>query len=89
MPWPYNGYVYILTPSPESWQNTRRTCQSYGGDLAVVGIKDYKTRLWVCIVTVGLYVLCISLLYNHGNLFHVVCASMRQTGLNYFLEWFH
>ena len=45
LPWPHNGKIYSLTATAGSWSGARRECQSYGGDLAVTGIRDYVTRL--------------------------------------------
>ena len=37
-------YIYRLTPGSQSWQKSREICQSWGGDLAMHGIKILKNR---------------------------------------------
>ena len=41
---PFNGYQYKLTPSLQSWVSTRSICQSWGGDLVVYGVRDFRTK---------------------------------------------
>ena len=37
-------YVYKLVPNLLSWQESRRVCQNWGGDLAVYGVKTLENR---------------------------------------------
>ena len=37
---PLNGYQYKITPTSQSWDDGRRICQSWGGDLIVYGFQD-------------------------------------------------
>ncbi|XP_076806553.1 C-type lectin lectoxin-Phi1-like [Clavelina lepadiformis] len=37
-------YRYELTPSLQSWSASRSVCQNLGGDLIVVGAKDFAAR---------------------------------------------
>jgi len=43
---PFNGYQYKRTPRSQTWEESRRTCQNWGGDLAVFGIRDFGTRTY-------------------------------------------
>ena len=44
-PWPYNGYVYSVTATRQSWNSSRENCEGMGAQLAVYGVKDYATRV--------------------------------------------
>ena len=37
-------YVYKLVPNRLTWQESRRVCQNWGGDLAVYGVKTFRNR---------------------------------------------
>ena len=37
-------YVYKLVPNRLTWQESRRVCQNWGGDLAVYGVKTFENR---------------------------------------------
>ena len=37
-------YVYHLTPGRQSWQESQQYCQTWGGELAVHGVKTLKNR---------------------------------------------
>ena len=37
-------YIYRLTPGSQSWQKSREICQSWGGDLAMHGLKSRDNR---------------------------------------------
>ena len=37
-------YVYKFNPSGQSWQESREFCQSWGGDLAMHGVKTLENR---------------------------------------------
>ena len=41
---PLNGFQYKLIATDGGWQNSRRACQTVGGDLATHGIQDWETR---------------------------------------------
>ena len=41
---PPGFYIYELTPHHQSWQESRRYCQNWGGDLAVYGVKTLENR---------------------------------------------
>ena len=40
----FNGYQYKKTPRAQSWEASRSTCQSWGGDLAVYGVQGLGSR---------------------------------------------
>ena len=35
-----NGYQYKVTPNAQTWEESRRVCQSMSGDLAAEGFRD-------------------------------------------------
>ena len=41
---PLNGYQYKVNSILQSWNDSRRTCQSWGGDLIVHGFRDHTAR---------------------------------------------
>ena len=41
---PPHVYIYRLTPGLQSWQESQRFCQSWGGDLAMHGMKTLENR---------------------------------------------
>ena len=40
----HHFYVYQLTPGRQWWQESRQYCQTWGGELAVHGVKTLKNR---------------------------------------------
>jgi len=44
---PFNGYKYKVTPDQRTWNESRRVCQSWGGDLIVHGFRDYAVRVTI------------------------------------------
>ena len=41
---PPHVYIYKLTSSKRSWQQGQQSCQDWGGDLAVYGVKTLENR---------------------------------------------
>ena len=41
---PPHVYIYRLTPGRQSWQKSQEFCQSWGGDLAMHGVKTLENR---------------------------------------------
>jgi len=41
---PWNGYQYRVTNTKSSWHTSRGECQRYGGDLAVIGMRNTAIR---------------------------------------------
>ena len=39
-----NGYEYKITSEKKSWEGSRAECQSEGGELAAVGMRDINIR---------------------------------------------
>ena len=37
---PFNGYQYKAIMEPQSWEESRSICRSWGGDLIVYGVRD-------------------------------------------------
>ena len=37
-------YIYEVTPNTQSWQNSQKYCQNWGGTLAVYGVKTLENR---------------------------------------------
>ena len=41
---PFNGYQYKITESTHSWEESRRICQDWGGEMVVYGVRDFQMR---------------------------------------------